>query len=72
MNEKGGKGDLRRGERDFFTWSMGWEPRGSKLQSAGSAMVGIWDVVGIVLCGVTALEELPDEVIDYQDQGASR
>lgn len=63
---------MRRGERDFFTWSMGWEPRGSKLQSAGSAMVGIWDVVGIVLCGVTALEELPDEVIDYQDQGASR
>jgi hypothetical protein len=35
-------------------------------------MVGIWDVVGIVLCGVTALEELPDEVIDYQEQGASR
>ena len=46
----------------------GWEPKDSKLQGAGGAMVGIWDVVGIVLCGVTALEEVPDEVVDYQEQ----
>lgn len=68
MNEKGGKSDLRRGERDFFTWSKGWEPKGSRLQSAGGAMVGILDVVGIVLCDVTALEEVPDEVVDYQEK----
>ena len=68
MNEKGGKGDLLRGELGFFTWSTGWEPEGSKLQSAGGAMGGIWDVVGIVLYGVTVLEEVPDEVADYQEK----
>jgi hypothetical protein len=68
MDEKGGKDDLRREERDFFTWSTGWGPKGSKLQSAGGAMVGILYVVGTVLCGVTALEEVPDEVVDYQEQ----
>jgi hypothetical protein len=68
MNEKGGKGDLLRGEVDFFTWSTGWEPEGSKLQSAGGAIGGIWDVVGIVLYGVTVLEEVPDEVVDYQEK----
>jgi hypothetical protein len=25
-------------------------------------------VVGIVLCGVTTLEEVPDKVVDYQEK----
>lgn len=56
---------MRTGERDFFTSSTGWEPECSKLQSAGSAMMWIWDLVGTVLCGLTSLEEVRDEVLDY-------
>jgi hypothetical protein len=68
MKEMGRKGHLRRGERDIVTRTTGWEPKGSKLQSAGGAVVRIWDVVGIVLCGVTTLQEVPNEVVHYQEE----
>ena len=68
MNEKGRKGDLRGGERDFVTWATGRGFEGSKMESAGDAVVGIGDVVGVVFCIVTALEEVPDEVVDHQEE----
>lgn len=62
-----GKGDLQRREGDFITWPGGAGIEDSKLEAAGNAVSWIRRVVLEVLCIVSALKEVPDKVLDYQE-----